>query len=435
MAVKNVAGKRWSLLPSADRRRYSAWPGGDNPAAVLPSWVPALGAAITHTTGGGVMTNNWRDVFDPTGVGYSAASCADITDYSAMIVAPSYRTHGAHLMGGGGHSASNYNGWVARVYAESTIYHEAVIRPSAWAADLSVGNIAAEVNALGECTAELPTIRLTNQHVYGSGDVIDGKLTQVYSQACGYANFASFAAAHELDLNPAVSAATKSWSRLRATVGTISPGGAPTLTRYVPAQNRIFLLPRGGGAPYGLQWYDRASNTYVTGSGTGFNYSDGDAPGFDPRTGAFLHVPERDLLIAAYRLSGNLTIQYMNVASGVSQPTLGGTATLSASLAVPDIWGAIGWCPRNNRLHVFGVTGNTDKVYEIEIPGTLSSTWTVTPYTLPGGATIVPYETGGGCAWGKTFDWIPGIDCFAHHPSGISGAGNDSGQFYRPRSL
>jgi hypothetical protein len=143
---------------------------------------------------------------------------------------------------------------------------------------------------------------------------------------------------------------------------------------------------------------------FVTGSGTGFSYAECDTSAGDPITGALVHVPSRDLLICAFADGGVIRLQYMNVASGVSQPTLGGEATLGTSLSVGPEWGAMCWCSDSERLLVFGVSGNTDKVYEIEIPATLSNSWPVTSHTLAGGATIVPKSKS---VWGKSVDYNP----------------------------
>ena len=151
----------------------------------------------------------------------------------------------------------------------------------------------------------------------------------------------------------------------------------------------------------------------------------------DPITGALVHVPSRDLLICAFADGGVIRLQYMNVASGVSQPTLGGEATLGTSLSVGPEWGAMCWCSDSERLLVFGVSGNTDKVYEIEIPATLSNSWPVTSHTLAGGATIVPKSKS---VWGKSVDYNPATRCVVLLQNGLVDTGNDVVTVYRPRS-
>lgn len=40
MAVKNAVSKFWVLRPSSDTLLWSAWPAGDKPSGVAPSWDP-----------------------------------------------------------------------------------------------------------------------------------------------------------------------------------------------------------------------------------------------------------------------------------------------------------------------------------------------------------------------------------------------------------
>lgn len=397
----------------------------------LPSWVPAAGEVVTYTAGGSVLTNNWRAVYDPAPVGYDAFYSIHVTDYSATFLHASWRTHGGMLFWGGGHSATNYNGAVMLTFGASTMYFECVLTPTNWTADDNTGNVSGEVNSYAEKSGSNP-LRVANPHSYGCGDVVSGKFIVPAHMALGYTNFASIQAAHELDLSdPSASASARAWVRRTSSTGSWSPFSAPLLSRYVPAQNRLFIACQGGGSPFSLQWFDLGSNTWVTGSGTGFSYAECDTSTGDPITGALVHVPSRDLLICAFADAGVIRVQYMNVASGVSQPTLGGEATLGTSLSVGPEWAAMCWCSDSNRLLVFGVSGNTDKVYEIEIPSTLSNTWTVTNHTLAGGATIVPKSK---TVWGKSVDYNPSTKCVVLFQNGLVDTGNDVVTVYRPRN-
>lgn len=396
------------------------------PLPAIPSWVPAAGQAASYTGGGAVLTNNCRAVVDPTAIGFSLFNFSKTTDYSGLFLHPTWRTYGGWVGWGGGHSTSNYCGAWMVTPKSTTIEFECLLTSFAWTGGvLDTGDNSAQCNSYSEATGSSP-LRKAGPHSYGCGAVVAGKFVDPYPQALGYSNWASIQAAHELDLtDPSVAPQTRAWVRRTATIGSMSPANAPTLSCYVPAQNRQFFARRGGGSPFNMAWFDHGSNTWVEGSGTGFNYAEGSVD-----IGALVHVPSRDLLLCCYRVSGNLVIQYANVASGVSQPALGGTATLSASLAIPDAWGAIGWCSHSSRLQVFGVVSNTDKVYEIDIPSTLSNTWTVdTAGALPGGATIVPRVTS---TWGLPYNELCRVFLFL--PNGLVDTGNDVVQAYRPRN-
>lgn len=400
----------------------------------VPSWVPAAGEVVSYTGGGATLTNNWRAIHDPNAVGYDAFHSKKVLNYSSRFLHPTWRSFGGLVIWGGGHSASNYNGLTILTFDSSTMYYECLQSPFDWTATLDTGNITSEVNSYGEATGSSP-LKLAGPHSYGSGDIVSGYLVQVYSGAWGYSNVGGALAAHEIDLTtPGTSYNTRAWVRRTASTGSWTWAAAPAITRYVPPQGRIFSVARGPGGPYATQWFTLSGNTWDTGSGTGFNFPDATI-----ESGALMWVESRDLLVLAYRDSGgSLAIQYMGVASGVTQPTLGGTATLSSSLTVPAEWGAACWCSDSNRILVFGVTSNTDKVYEIEIPGTLSNTWTVSNYTLSGGATIVPDTSANIGAYGKSWDYNPLTKCIVfYQANGLSdGAGiaNDTVRVYRPRN-
>jgi hypothetical protein len=404
----------------------------------LPTWVPAAGEVVTYTVGGGVLTNNLRAVYDPAAVGYDLFYIDNVLQYSGRVLHNNWRSFGGYIIYGGGHSATNYNGLNMLTFGLTTIYFENIVTPTDWIADLDTGNIStnSEVNSYGEAqTSGVPhtPLRLASPHSYGIGDVVSNKLIQVASAAWGYSNVGAEQAAHELDLSdPTASSATRAWVRRTSSTGSWSWFAAPMLSREVPAQNRIYFVANGPGGPYAPLWFDLQTNQWVTGSGTGFNY-----PEATLESGALIHVPSRDLLICAYRnnTTGNLVLQHMNVAAGVTQPTLGSAVTLSENLAVPNEFGSICWCSDNNRLLVFGVVSNTNKVYEIEIPVTLSSTWNVDNYTLAGGATIVPNTSANIGNYGKSWDYCSKSKCIPIFTStSLTQASNDSIRIYRPRN-
>jgi hypothetical protein len=165
-------------------------------------------------------------------------------------------------------------------------------------------------------------------------------------------------------------------------------------TAYVPSQQRCYLFFNSGGNTANLEWLDLTSGAYVTGTGTTLemDLSDG---GSDSSATTF-PVPQRNLVVMCYRKAGVLAIQYLDTT--LSQPTAV-TATLSdAALPLLSIWSCATWCSHSSRVIVAGVTGNTDAMYEITIPATLTDPWTVTRAALGGGQTFVPVDVSAGSA-------------------------------------
>jgi hypothetical protein len=142
-------------------------------------------------------------------------------------------------------------------------------------------------------------------------------------------------------------------------------------------------------------------------------------------------VPSRSLLVFMYPLNGQLKVQWMDVSK--AQPTLGGTASLSTSLAVSDPWSAACWCPHNNRILVAGVTGDNTAVHEIVIPQTLSNFWQVTRVPLGAGQTLVPPDRQAdyGITW-KKFHYDEKVRAIVYFPV-ASPDGNETMYVYRPR--
>lgn len=295
---------------------------------------------------------------------------------------------------------------------------ELLATPSRWGVP-DQGDNQAQINSFGEHIGSSP-LRLASPHSYGGGDVVDGRFVQVMSMALGYVGLRDSRAAHELDLrDPTVPASSRAWARRSAAPGSISPFGAPNLTRYVPAQRRIYFVTRGGGAPYRVRWFDLETNQHVTGTGQGFAFAEG---GVD--TGALVHVPERGLLLCLYRAaSGALVVEWMDVTA--AQPTVGGRAVLATPLSVPDTWGAASWCGDSGRLLIFGVAAS--RVYELTIPTLLSATWPVDSHAVSG---LTPPATS---VWGKSMDYNPRTRTVTVLPAGLAYSGPDTVMVYRPR--
>jgi hypothetical protein len=127
-------------------------------------------------------------------------------------------------------------------------------------------------------------------------------------------------------------------------------------------------------------------------------------------------------------------LQWMNVAAGVTQPTVGSAVTLSQTITVDLPWSAICWCSHNSRLIVIGVAGDNSAAYEIEIPATLTNTWTVTRAPFGSGQTLVPADPalGYGATW-KKFQYDEKVRSIVYMPL-ASADGDDRVWVYRPRN-
>lgn len=396
--------------------------------ASVPSWAPAPGDTAAFTSGGGVLANRWAAIHDPTGIGYDPFHSRKVTDYSATFLHVDWKTHGATVIFGGGHSATNFNGVTALAYEQDAMRFECLQTGTPWTGGvLDIGDNNSQYNSQGEALVG-PAGRIASPHSYGNCDVVNGRLIQTHGTASGFLGLKDGNACHELDLtNPATAATARQWVR-RAT-GFLTGLGIPTaphFQRYVPAQNRVYIATRGDGSPSVFHWFDLTTNTFVNGTGRGFDHAAGTI-----ESGGLIHVPSRDLLVCVYRNgSGQLVVQYAQVGVANTQP-VAATATLSANIGVPDGWGAACWCSDNNRLLIFGATGNTNRVYEIAINATLNLPWTVDSHLLPSGKTINPPANQ---SYGKQFDYNPKTKCVAFFPLLLQSSGNDTVQVYRPRN-
>lgn len=393
----------------------------------LPTYVPAAGDTASFTTGGGVLTNAWHNIFDPTGIGYDPNVSWHCTDYSSIFLHKDWRSFGGVVIWGGGHAGTNYNGVSIASFNYSTITFECVQSPTAWTGGvLNTGDNTGQYNSFGEATVGLPG-RIASPHSYGNADVIDGKLTQSQGVAAGHLGLKDGAACHELDLtDPSIANTARQWvRRINGRFASASSGAsAPWISRYVKAQDRIYVCHRAGGVPTNFHWIDRKTNAFVEGSNVGFAY-----PASSLESGGMQYVQARDLLVCCYRSgAGALVVEYANVAAGVTQPTAV-TATLSQGITVPDEWQGFSYCEDSQRILLFNVNSQPGNVYEVTIPATLTNAWSVTFHTLPGGRTIVPptLSVYGHC------DYNPKTKCVAFLPNHLSGSGNDVVQLYRPR--
>jgi len=398
------------------------------PTALVPSWVPAAGAVAVYESGGSVLTNTWRSTHITEDEFYSSKMR---NAYSGTFLMRQWRTHGGLVLIGGGHANTNYNGVHVVTLGPTSIYFERLVDPTNWSAG-DTGDIESEWNAYAEVTGSDP-LQIPQGHSYGMRAVVGNRVEVVIRQAFKYTGGGDEESQsyHSLDLsNPATASSARAWVRESDSTGAWSGTSPPGFTTYVPAQDRIYYMCRSST---NLRWFDRATESWVVGDNAGWGYPSADTDGGDPVTGVLFDVPERNLLVAGYRQSGNLVLQYIDTTQ--SQPSVA-TATLGSSLALPVEGGkAVCWCSRSQRILVFGVTSNADRVYEITIPSPPSGTWTVDSHAISGGS-IDPVSIMTRSGWGASYNDLTRTVNFVHDLKNASSSPDtiDRVTVYRPRN-
>jgi hypothetical protein len=414
-------------------------------AGTLPSWVPAPGEVAVLTQANGKITNQFESQVAPYYDPFYYVNT--VNDYSGAFKNPYWGTWGATVFWGGGHAGTNDNTVTVAEYGDSAITFKRVSDPTPWTGSTASDGTNRGNNSSGNWNSILnytymegPDGQPGSPHSYGSGDIIGpenggatyGTLVQISSSAVNRNNDAGADAAHKIDFDTTslttTSGVNRKWTRITNNTGTNFGGASPHFTAFVPTQNRIYYFASANQE--NVRWFDRNTNTYVVGSGTGFSI--GESDGFD--SGAVIYVPSRNLLVAMYPMGGTLKVKWMDVS--VSQPTLGGTATLSQSLSVSDPWSAATWVPGDtNRIVLAGVTGDNSAAYEIEIPSNLSSTWTVTRAPFGSGQTFSPYDQQAGIGITfKKFQYDEKVDSIVYMPRANRDGANETIWVYRPRT-
>ena len=409
----------------------------------LPSWVPAPGEVAVLTQANGKITNQFESQVAPYYDPFYYVKT--VNDYSTGFKNPYWGTYGATVFWGGGHAGTNDNTVTVAEYGQSAITFKRVSDPTPW-----TGSTATDANNRGSNSAgnfnsilnytymEGPDGQPGSPHSYSCGDIIGpenggaqyGTLVQIASSAVNLNNDAGASAAHKIDFDTLTlqksDGTNRKWTRITNNVGPSGfLGASPHYTAFVPAQNRIYYFASSGST---ARWFDRNTNTYVMGTGTGFDL--GPSDGFD--SGIVFHVPSRNILVAMYPQGNTLKVQWMDVS--VNQPTIGGTATLSQSLAISDPWSAATWVPDSNRIVLAGVTGDDTAAYEIEIPSTLTNTWTVTRAPFASGQTFTPYDKQAGIGLTyKKFQYDPKVHAIVYMPRAERDGVNETIYVYRPR--
>lgn len=380
------------------------------PSIPVPAWVPSVpGQAVRYTAGGGVLTNNFRDVAAPWMSAYYDTGIVD--DYSGAVVFERLGSHGALVFVGGGHAATNSNQVTALTSSPTQLSFVRLSNPTAWSGSMASDQSTQSANSVGASLLPLVDpqwIDATPQvsaerappgiHSYAGGVALPspGALGAYFCPtvpAAGVANLntplLTGGGAHTFAVDSASDPAANKWERAGSLPGYSSTGfQGPLLSAYVPTQGRVYYFIGNSGNK--VRWFDLASGQHVEGSVNGFVMS-------DYNTGQVLYVPGRELLLYVCRnRSAQVEVQWMDVS--VASPQQSGTAVLGQALDLDPFevgktsaWVASFWCPLSQRLNLGGVMvgGAFDAaMYEVEIPSALRSSWPVVRRPITGSANI-----------------------------------------------
>jgi hypothetical protein len=391
----------------------------------------------------GRLTNSFISQCAPYFAPYYFAKI--VNDYSGSFLNPHFGTHGAVLFFGGGHAATNDNTLAALVLGPETCSFRRMVDPSPIFGSASTSEVI-QANTLTSSASFMDPVyaeylvdgKPASPHSYGSGDVIGpteggaahGSFIRVITSAAGYIGTVGAEAAHQV--NFASTTGPYSWQRVtdnHRLDGTTPEGqkrvAPPNWTVWVASQNRIYIETRAAGAgDMKPSWFDRASNTWVTGTGAPrLNDAErGDV------SGAMFHIPQRNLLVFADCKGGNLRLQYLVTTS--AQPSWTAGVVLSKAVKVEPVFTSACWCEDNNRILVGELFGDNKAIVEIEVPTDLKRSWGVTRVAFGTGQSI-PWATN---ASYKKWSYNPKTKTVCYFPRADFSGVNDLVYVYRPRN-
>ena len=426
---------------------------GDVAVDSLPSWVPAPGEVTTLTVANGRLANNFRDAATPWfGAFYHIKTC---NDYSTSVVNPYFGTHGMVVFFGGGHSGTNDNTLTGLEMGEVCTFRNLV--PGTPYEGTGTDPTTQGLNGNGNQNDQLDFTSAVNTvdnkpgspHSYGALDVIGpedggaahGTLSLVAIPAVNRTNDGGACSSWKVDFADTTSS-SYSWVRrgtdyIQLMNGDGTPAGgasyaAPVWTQWVPDHNRTYMEFNGNHSP---RFFNHATNLYdVSSTATQRTRAPDNA-----ENGIMFAVPERELMVFAERASGVVRFFYRSIAPGSeSAGWVATAATLSTTINVPSAWSAACWCSRNERIIVgmqtaanpaYNDSFTTSSVLEIEIPATLTDTWTVTDAPFGSGQTMTWVNAAN--VWKKWSynDRVRGISMLQF----ASASSGDVVQHYRPR--
>ena len=400
--------------------------------AVLPAWVPAPGRVAVLTTTNGYLTNTFASQVPSHYAAFYSKKI--VNDYSGGAANPYYGTYGAMIFEGGGHAATNDNSVIQLELGLASCAFRRIVTGTNWFPGTPSNNDVGNVSGLYDTTWTEATAdgKPISRHSYGDAVVIPpasgGAAYGTYMFAFNAGSAGGFIPAnmhgpHKLDIGSL--GGTYTWARSASAPSTVGTADSPFWSCFVPAQNRIYVHKAHSPSVY---WQNRSDNSFGYGTGAGLPDDVLSAGGVN---GAMLrHIPSRDLLIFAYPGAGSvLNIRYMSVGASDTNPGWVSTkAALSVAIGADADWSTIDWVPRLNKLIVGKVAGDPNCVYEIDIPATLTNSWTCTRRGFTGGDTI-PWVVGG-TGYGR-WSYIDAIRGFAYLPVAVD-SGTDTVYVYRP---
>lgn len=378
--------------------------GGRNAIQGLPTWVPAPGGVSVLTRANGRLTNSFIDAATPW---FFAASSAKIrNDYSTAVCNPHFGPFGALLFFGSGHAAASDNTLIALVLGEGSCTFRRVINGSPITGSGTDGTTQSNntlANGYAWATMDWAEATVDGKpaapHSYGVGDVIGplqggaafGTFIRVLNSAAGYGGDIAAQACHKVDFGGTDGFAdggtpAYAWQRVSrnagAPVGPAAVGtlGGPNWSAYVASQQRIYYEARAAGSSIAPRWLDLSTNLYVQGTGAA-RVADAVSPYGE--TGVMFAVPERNLVVMAYRRTGGvLGIQYLDT----TQANPGWVAaTVASAPQLLDFAATACWCADNGKIIVGELAVGNTTLCEVSIPSVLSNVWACETYAIPTG--------------------------------------------------
>lgn len=341
----------------------------------LPAWVPStVGAAAKLAA-----TNSLDDV-DLTGV-WSGDSAAHFGSYSGGAYNPYIGTWGAHVIHGGGHSASNDNSVFLFDYNDLT--YKLVGAPTQLASDADYeAAITTAPNTVAnprEVASGVPG----SAHTYGCLNILSpalsddakGALIRPVAGAIGRAASRDTGWAHVFKFT------TNTWERWSTNnAGAWSPGGS---TCFDTTRNKIW--PINSETMAVVPSLDLASKTWTNLSqsypGLGTNAY--------PDTVLSAYHAQRDIVVISTCRDGGGAGQSFFWFDASSNGTARNAVTFSSG-TLPDArfgGGSLVYVPELQKL-IYWTRQNVDTYYEIDVPATPASSWTWTAKTITGAGRI-----------------------------------------------
>lgn len=361
-----------------------------------------------------------------------------VNDYSGSVVNIYHGLYGAIVFEGGGHAGTNDNSVIVLELGAQTCSFVRKTNPTPLfgaAADSAVqgrNSTASDSTLFDPIWGEYAVDgQPASRHSFGDQTIVGpeyggaafGTLRRLVVNSAAVSGTTIGQVPHKVDFNALTG--TMAWTR-GGSVGVSGPktpatlAGAPCWSAHVPAQQRIYIETHAATALAPPMWFDLATGRYVTGTGTARS-NDASVDG-----GTMFHVPSRGLLVHIDN-GGSPRIRTMDVT--VSNPSWNNTpARLSAPIAIDASWSSACWCDDNDRIILGGAVGDATAVYEIEIPASLTSVWTVTR---------APFGSGQAIAWSssnsyKKWSYNRQVRAIVYMPY-ASPDGDDTVYVYRPR--